>query len=93
MLEFRGGAADKVDADGMYRVGWTGPWPPPEKMLVAVGRQTGLAKVTEPATLNIPMDELEAVAHVTVYRRDSASVLPDDFDSPHVFRGAVYVTE
>lgn len=89
MLRFNGGAADEADADGVM-VGWAGPWPPPSEMGVAVGKETGMVKVFEPATLALPLDELLAVAHVTIYERESASVLPDDFESETLFRGAQY---
>jgi hypothetical protein len=83
-----------VEADKL-RVMWKGPWPPPDKMAIAVGRETGIPKVFEPAKLGegLTLADVQDVAHVTLYDRVSASELPDDHRSPHLARGAIYLPE
>lgn len=90
MLRFLG-----PDGRAVLEVGWTGPWPPPDSLRVAVGSLSGEATVVDE---NLPPEleaELLAAARGTVqitrYRLRSASQLPDDFESEHVFRGAEYV--
>jgi hypothetical protein len=81
-----------IEGVGEVMVGWTGPWPPPEKLGVAVGRSTGMVSVFEPDSLpdDTSMDEVERVARVIICKRVNASQLPDEFAHPNVFRGADY---
>lgn len=90
MLRFLGGAVTK------HEVWWTGPWPPPERMGVSRGLQSGIVKVFEPSeTKPDVLADLEACPTilVTVYRLRNASTLPDGLKTKHVFRGAEYVPE
>jgi hypothetical protein len=111
MLKFQGGLVERMDAylrlagypaapvadDGSLLRAWTGSWPPPERMTLAVGRITGLHTCFDtdnhPQISPAQMVELEQAAEMMVYRRVSASRLPDDLDNEHVFRGAVYEPE
>lgn len=91
-LRFKGGVSELVP--GGVMVQWDGPWPPPERMGVAVGRSTGMVTVFAPEDVDaVQMVEVHQVAHVTIYKRVTASILPDDFEHPNVFRGADYEKE
>lgn len=77
-----------------HETGWTGPWPPPEEMILFVGKQSGIVRVMEPEQLQSP-DVQAAAAYpsidVRTYRRIEYSRLPDEAaNSPHIMRGAVY---
>lgn len=90
MLRFLGGPIDQ------HEVGWTGPWPPPERMALAVGGESGIVKVFDPAEIDAAaLHSARALPSISVcvYRLRNASQLPDDFDSKYVFRGAEYVPE
>lgn len=87
MLRFLGGVVAK------HEVGWTGEWPPPARMGVAVGRATGIRSVFEPNEANLRNLATAATVDVALYELRNASQLPDDFDGDHVFRGAEYVPE
>lgn len=90
MLRFTGGP---VGADD-FMVGWDGPWPPPDRMWIARGLQSGIVKVFDRAEIDADwLEQMQAASTILVgeFRLASASVLPDDFESEHVFRGADYV--
>lgn len=87
MLRFVGGVVPK------HEVGWNGPWPPPDRMGLAVGSQSGIVSVFEPTPDKLLMLEAEPTIKVAVYRLRNASRLPDDIDRTRVFRGAEYVPE
>jgi len=72
--------------------GWAGPWPPEERLGLAVGERSGIAKV-------FPVEDEERVrvaaaetgtVRVWICDRASASSLPDDVESEHVARMALY---
>jgi hypothetical protein len=77
--------------------GWTGPWPPPERLGVAVGRDTGIVAYFEESALEekgVALEELERLCSVTFYRRAEFSTLPDEVDAlENVSRAARYVEE
>ena len=47
MLRFLGGVMTK------HEVGYSGPWPPPERMGLAVGRESGMTSVFDPTDGNL----------------------------------------
>lgn len=75
-----------------HRVRWIGPWPPPDRLLLARGHITGETAVVDP-------DEVDDVAlataalHATIqpWVRYRYSRLSEDTE--HVERGALYVKE
>lgn len=84
-----------VDAGGtrIMEAWWTGPWPPPERMVLCVGRQSGATKLTTYAQWEVSRTDLvqfdqHIVSHH--FQRAQASDLPDDMESPHIARGALY---
>jgi hypothetical protein len=82
-----------LDDGSLVRL-WSGPWPPPERMGIAIGKTSGYISVYDPGELTEAQhSELPVVADVTIYRRESASQLPDDLDHEHVARGALYRPE
>jgi len=89
MLRFSGGLID-----GEHR-GWDGPWPPPERLGVAVGNETGYVSIfdVDATVVQDALPRVRTIARVQFYKRVSASALPDDFESEHVFRGAEYEAE
>lgn len=85
LLRFTGGAVEKVEAV------WTGDWPPPKTMAVAVGKHSKIVKVFDP--MDQPRHLLFQLARCEtiefcVYRRISYSLLPP---SEQTMRGAKYV--
>jgi hypothetical protein len=81
----------------VHEVGWRSPpWPPPDRMGLAVGRLSGMVRVFDPDTIEgdviAEVKDCETIA-VCVYRLRNASQLPDDIDRTRVFRGAEYVPE
>lgn len=76
-------------------VGWIGPWPPPERFGVAKGMQSGTVSWFDPDELppDIGIGDIEQVAVVTYYRRESHSELPPQEKTSHVARGALYKPE
>lgn len=93
MLRFVGGIVVA------HEVGWTGPWPPPERMGLAVGEQSGIVQVFQPGDVSEPDSnwlaeaKLAGTIRVMTYRLRNASTLPDSFDAPNLFRGADYVPD
>jgi hypothetical protein len=82
-------------AAGQRSYGWTGEWPPPERMWIATGRVTGMEQPFDPATAD-PMVLNQVIAQMDVVRyvRYSASELGEEIrEMSHVFRGAQYVPE
>lgn len=82
---------DGRDIVGNY--GWSGEWPPPEKLWRMVGKTTGFESLTtEPIPENV-REEVNEVATVTVFERKSYSQITDEnaADMTHVARGALYV--
>lgn len=86
-VRFSGGFADG------RMLTWDGPWPPPEKLTLAYGRLSGIIQSVdvEKLTPEIRADiEAARTVDLAEYHLVSASALPDDFESEHVFRGADY---
>jgi hypothetical protein len=88
-----------LDAGGrrLYSATWIGPWPPPDKLLLMRGRQSGIVSVVEeglaPADVVAAARELGTIDE-TRYRLRNCSQLPhaaEEGDS--WFRGAEYVPE
>jgi hypothetical protein len=74
--------------------GWMGPWPPPERMALITGRQTG--QITALDLADPPPELASAVAtglfDLCEYRLHSASEIPERAPAnENWFRGAVYV--
>lgn len=89
-LQFEGGPANGT------RVGWTGPWPPPESITHAQGFHTGMSTFVDwDALPDHTRRDLERTAKVTHYRRASWSSLTDEQvqATDHVVRGARYLAE
>lgn len=81
---------------GRLEFGWTGPWPPPERLALAIGRESGIVRVIERDDVDADLlRELEDAPTIDVvdFTLRNASSLPDEFESEHVFRGAEYVAE
>lgn len=79
---------------GPHEVIWTGPWPPPARMTLAVGQESGIVKVLDREELDAALlAELEQAPTIDLleYTLRNASRLPDDFETELVFRGAEYV--
>ena len=91
LLRFTGGVVSR------YEVMWTGPWPPPEKMVVLVGTESGMVRITELGLLGVngtpSLDEILDVGsiNVCVYALGNHSALPDRV--PGVLRCAEYLPE
>lgn len=93
-LRFTGCPAGYLAADwlGFDVVGWTGHWPPPPLVIIAIGRRTGEIAYIDPG--DVDADVLREVLStgsiaVTHYIRVSYSELPPDV-GPNVARGAEY---
>lgn len=76
--------------------GWSGDWPPPERLLVVVGNATGMVKVGPEELLEDAdrIAEIRGVASVHWYMRRNASSLPESaaqLMEHHVIKGAEYV--
>lgn len=88
MLRFLGGPVSTHEA------WWNGPWPPPTTMGLAVGKESGIVSVFDPAELaqdvRAELDACETIT-VAIYELRNASALPDGLQLDHVFRGAEYV--
>lgn len=87
-----------LDAQGrrIHGRGWTGPWPPPERMIMLIGKQSGMISFSEPdknPDLFAAARELGTIIE-TRYRLRNASTIerPADADA-RWFRGAEYVPE
>lgn len=87
MVRFRGGLVSLLE------VGWTGPWPPPERLGVAVGLESGIVTVFEPDEANVALLNDTDTIRWSIYQRRSASSLHDDIDRTRLFRGAEYTAE
>lgn len=90
-LDFRGGPADGS------RVGWTGPWPPPEQMTHVQGPITGNGVFTAPVSSWSPATR-DAIGEgnfvLTSYRREDCSNLSDEVIAMgNIARGAFYRAE
>ncbi len=72
----------RVDGKPNVNISWTQPWPPPEilHLVVLDNEMVGLAAYEIPG-------ESKPLYQVT------CSKLPDDLDSPHLARGALYVDD
>jgi hypothetical protein len=92
MLLFR--QAPEVST-GQRCYGWTGEWPPPERMWIAIGRTTGMDAIFDPATADpTALNQVIATMDVVRYVRHSASELGEETrEMSHLFRGAQYVPE
>ena len=92
MLLFR--SAPEVSG-GQQCFGWTGDWPPPERMWIATGRVSGMEQVFDPNDVAPDvLAQIDEIATVERYVRHSASELGEEIrELSHVFRGAQYVPE
>ena len=88
-----------LDARGkrVYMAGWMGPWPPPERLSLMVGQQSGIVAVVEegqaPADVVQMARELGTITE-TRFRLRNASFLPEPAKAgERWFRGAEYVPE
>lgn len=82
----------------LAEVGWTGPWPPPERMVIATGRETGALQVTDPARIAEARQkhaDFDEAIEVQTFIRSGYSRIPAEAarNSAHVMRGATYVPE
>jgi hypothetical protein len=88
-LRFAGGPVN-----GQLAV-WAGEWPPPDSMVVARGKTTGMVAFTTVeriAASGVDFAEVHEHAELTHYRRTTYSQLPASVDaSEHVARCAQYV--
>lgn len=78
--------------DGRIR-GWLKPWPPPEHLIAARGRESDLdALAADDDDFRALLPELREIdAEIIRYVRISYSKLPDDsLDHPHIARVALY---
>lgn len=79
----------------MWIAGWIGPWPPPERMTVAVGRQTGMVAICEDEAHKpevIEMVRASGTIDLLRYRLRNCSQAPEAAPKgAHWFRGAEYV--
>jgi len=90
----------RADPDARYNeaiFGWSGHWPPPERMGLAVGAKSGGHTAFDPATVErdaYAAAEADPDIEITMYRLFSASEQgqPAPADA-HWFRGALYVRE
>lgn len=85
-----------LPSGGTHEVGWNGPWPPPDRLTLAIGQESGMVRVIDRATSK--PEDLEALdACETITQIEcllaNASTLPDDFHDAHIFRGAEYRVE
>lgn len=86
-----------LDAQGqrLWSARWTGPWPPSERMTVAVGRQTGGVSICEDESLKPEvLEEIRASGTIDLlsFRLRNASTMPEAApEGAHWFRGAEYV--
>jgi hypothetical protein len=78
----------------IHEAGWVGPWPPPERFGLAIGRSTGYVTVFEPEeVVGENLEAVRGVADVTYFRRTAASEITDDDPEPFLMRGASYEPE
>jgi hypothetical protein len=89
-------ANDELCRDVVHEAGWTGPWPPPDRLSLVVGVSTGRTVVAEDGSVQRLKNENEDWAdHVIIqpFRRVRASTLTDEDMGAmaHVMRGAVYM--
>lgn len=81
----------------VYIAGWIGPWPPPSKLSVMKGKQSGIVAVVEEG--RAPAQTVEQARRLgsieeTRYRLRNASTLPEPAGpGEHWFRGAEYVPD
>jgi hypothetical protein len=78
---------------GMFRCGWGGAWPPPEKFGVLVGELTDYVSIYDPEDVKLDasaLEEAKRIARHMMFERVSFSRLPDDLEATHVARGALY---
>lgn len=88
-----------LDASGrrLYQAGWVGSWPPPARLSLMIGRQSGYIAVVEEE--HAPAHLVEAARRFgsieeTRYRLRNASTLSrPSGPEEHWFRGAEYVPE
>ena len=81
---------------GQRSYGWTGPWPPPERLIIVTGTSTGMDAVCDPVEQRLDAGHLaELTANgltVEHFDRYSASAIPDSApDDANWFRGAEYL--
>lgn len=88
-------ANDEDARDVIFEIGWTGPWPPPERLYLATGVSTGRMVVAEEsaiAKMKLDSPDWMTVVAIQMFARVRASKLTDDMlaTTTHVMRGAVY---
>lgn len=86
LLRFRGATPEE------YITGWTGPWPPPETLIIAVGFTTGTVSIFEDDDPEL-VARAKALATVTRMRRGNHSVLDERVKGPNLTRAAEYEVE
>lgn len=85
MLRFLGGTV------GTLEVGWNGPWPPPERMTIAHGTDSGIIKVLPEDYDPLLLEQVKSII-ITHYKLRNASILEkSDADGVNTMRGAEYV--
>jgi hypothetical protein len=92
MLRFNGGIAEKYSEHWAGQAAlfpWEQSWPPPERVVLVVGKETGYALIA--LSRDALPAEVEDVAFVQEFERGDYSTLPPEIlDHPHLFRGADY---
>lgn len=74
--------------------GWTGPWPPPERLTVAIGGQSGRVSVIEEHPDPAALAAARALGTISFhpYRlRNASQITKPAPQGAHWFRGAEYV--
>ena len=87
-----------LDAQGRRKwlAGWTGPWPPPKRLIVARGEKSGRVTVIEEDADPEAIAAARALGSITFmpYRLRNCSQAPEPApEGAHWFRGAEYVPE
>lgn len=76
---------------------WDGPWPPPERLIVMRGAQSGEIAVVEedqaPAWAVAAARQLGTITEMRFRLRNASQITEAAPDDAHWFRGAEYVPE
>lgn len=87
-----------IDGRRLHQAGWTGPWPPPERLLMLVGEATGIAAVIveeafAPPEFVAAARELGSITESRWQLRNASTIPEAAPEGAHWFRGAEYVPE
>jgi hypothetical protein len=86
-----------VNGQRLYTAGWTGEWPPPERLLVMRGGQSGQIAVVEedraPVDYIAAARELGTIEETRFKLRNASTIAEPAPEGAHWFRGAEYVPE